>query len=270
MDEDAPPLVFLATSYSPQCTLRLDKRLSGYYTMQFMAARSGGVFVAYDDRQYHLTDGQAWFWPAYPGPRLQFAPAPPFESWFHRHVGFTGPLVSQWARDGLWPDRPQPAPPTRDWNAFWDELSALAQRADSWGRKRGVNLLEQMLLELAEARAPIAQTEDALWLRPLLQKLTGDVPSDHTFAPDYEQLARDAGMGVSTLRRKFKTAMGGVSLHNYVIQNRVARARALLTETDLPIKAVAARLGYDTEYFFARQFRQIVGVAPGVYRKSRQ
>jgi AraC-like DNA-binding protein len=44
----------------------------------------------------------------------------------------------------------------------------------------------------------------------------------------------------------------------------------LLTETDLPLKAVAERLGYDSVYFFARQFRQIAGVPPGVFRRSRQ
>lgn len=268
---DRPPsLVFLAASRSPHCSLRLDKHLSGYHTMQFMSAQSGGVYVAYDDRAYHLADGQAWFWPAYPGPRLRFAPAPPFAQWFHRHVGFTGSLVSRWASEGLWPDAPQPAPPTRDWDAFWDELITQAQRSDTWGRRRAVNLLEQMLIELAEARTPPAPETLSPWLGPLLERLSAEGKGAEIFAPDYTELARELGMGVSTLRRKFKTAMGGASLHHYVIQNRIARARALLTETDLPLKAVAARLGYDTEYFFARQFRQIVGVAPGVYRKSRQ
>ena len=38
---------------------------------------------------------------------------------------------------------------------------------------------------------------------------------------------------------------------------------------DLPLKAISERLGYDSVYFFARQFRQRVGVTPGLYRKSR-
>ena len=268
---DAPPLIFLATSHSPHCTLRLDKHVEGYHTMQFMSAGSGGVCVGYDAKIYNLNDGGAWFWPAYPGPRLRFFPAPPYARWSHRHVGFTGPLISRWIAQGLWPDAPQTAPPERDWDAFWDDLLFQVQRGDAWGQKRAVNLMEQMLLLLAEARAPAVGHEETAWLRPLLGHLeAGGGENGEPFVPDYNALAREAKMGISTLRRKFKAAMGGVPLHNYVIQNRIARARVLLTETDLPQKTIAARLGYDNPYFFARQFRQIVGVAPGVYRKSRQ
>ena len=265
---NAPPLVFLATSHNPHCTLRLDKHLHGYHTMQFMSAGSGGVCVGYGE-QIHRLDGGAWFWPAHPGLRLRFFPAPPFLCWNHRHVGFNGPQVSRWVAQGLWPDAPQAAPAGRDWEAFWDDLVFQINRGDGWGQKRAVNLLEQMLLELADARASPVSPAETAWLPPLLRRLEAS-GTNAPFAPDYYALAREANMGLSTLRRKFKAAMGGASLHDYVIQNRVACARALLTETDLPQKTIASRLGYDNPYFFARQFRQIVGVAPGVYRKSRQ
>jgi AraC family transcriptional activator FtrA len=59
-------------------------------------------------------------------------------------------------------------------------------------------------------------------------------------------------------------------MHDHVLQSRLASARTLLAETDLPLKAISERLGYDSVYFFARQFRQRIGVTPGLYRKSRQ
>lgn len=52
--------------------------------------------------------------------------------------------------------------------------------------------------------------------------------------------------------------------------NRIARARAYLGETDVPIGPIAEKLGYNDIYFFTRQFRERVGVPPGQYRKSRQ
>lgn len=49
----------------------------------------------------------------------------------------------------------------------------------------------------------------------------------------------------------------------------MVRARALLADTDLTLAALAARLGCENPYFFSRQFKQQVGVPPGVYRRSR-
>jgi transcriptional regulator GlxA family with amidase domain len=54
------------------------------------------------------------------------------------------------------------------------------------------------------------------------------------------------------------------------LQSRIAAARHLLSDTDLPIKQIAARLGYSNVYFFSRQFTAMAGVSPGIYRTSRQ
>ena len=255
-----PAITFLATTREPHCDIHIDKHLDGYSTIQYMSA--GGVALAYDD-QAHLLEG-AWFWPAYPGPRTRFQAAPGHASWFHRHVGFQGPLLHQWAAAGLWLEGPQPAPLGREWPEFFDALIVQAKRTDRWGRLRAANLLEQLLLELAEARAQPAHGE-ARWLDQALDALA----QERHLQPDYDALASELGMGLSTLRRRFKAATG-LALHQYALQSRMASARALLGETDLPIKAVAERLGYDNVYFFSRQFRQHLHVTPGAYRKSRQ
>jgi AraC-like DNA-binding protein len=76
-------------------------------------------------------------------------------------------------------------------------------------------------------------------------------------------------MATSTLRRRFRDA-AGLPLHEYVLRQRIARARTLLGDTELPIKTVAAQLGYQDVYFFTRQFRLRTGITPAVYRRSRQ
>jgi AraC-like DNA-binding protein len=43
----------------------------------------------------------------------------------------------------------------------------------------------------------------------------------------------------------------------------------LLIETDWPLKAVAARLGYSDTFFFAAQFKALAGMPPAAFRKSR-
>lgn len=253
-------LTLLATTHAPECSVRIDKYLVGYSTLQFM--ERGGVSLSYDDTAYTLEG--AWFWPAHPGPRTRFHAAPGYDSWFHRHVGFSGPLVSHWIAQGLWPECPQPAPPGRDYPALFDELIRQARRTDAWGRRRAINLLEQLLLELAEARAQPPRPGEA-WLNPVLEQLE----CSETFVPDYAEISARSGMALSTLRRRFRQATG-LSMHDHVLQTRLASARALLAETDLPPKVIAEHLGYESVYFFARQFRRHAGVTPGMYRKSRQ
>src|SRR4028119_654085 len=99
-------LYFLATTCEPQYCGHIDKHLVGYATMQFM--EKGSIELAYDDQAY-LLEG-AWFWPAHPGPRIRFHVAPGHQSWFHRHLGFQGPLINRWKASGLWPQGPQTAP----------------------------------------------------------------------------------------------------------------------------------------------------------------
>jgi AraC-like DNA-binding protein len=261
-------LIFLATSRVQHNQFLLDKYLNGYSTIQF--SPSGGVEVGYNEKMFVLTGG-AWFWPAHPGERIRFQAAPGYNSWPHRHVGFRGALVEKWNNEGIWLQRPQRAPSSRsaeEWDEWFAQWQRLSQRTDERGRLRAINLLEGLLLELADARASNAEsTSREPWLRHAIEKITVS-PDNASLSPNYQKLAHELGMSEATLRRRFKRAMS-ISPHGYALQSRAATARALLTETDMPLKEIAARLGYDNEYFFSRQFKQIVGVAPGAFRKSR-
>jgi transcriptional regulator GlxA family with amidase domain len=175
--------------------------------------------------------------------------------------------------DGIWLEEPCKAPlHIRDYAARFDHLLYLTQQPDRWSRARAINLLEAFLLEIAEDRArqpavaPAPLTEP--WLASLLSLLNETADAEDG-AADYSDFARQWSVSLSTLRRRFRAATG-VPLHEYAIQGRIARARSLLGETDLPVKAVAEKLGYRDVYFFTRQFRQSVGVPPAAYRRSRQ
>lgn len=255
-------LVFLHSGHSPRCIARVDKRFDGYYTLQFMAR--GGLELFYDDARQELSG--AWFWTAYPGPHIRFHPGAGQRQWEHRYVAFKGPRVNRWIADGLYFEGAQPAP-LRDGNetyrVLFDELLAQVRRHDRWGTARATNLLERILLELAEARAQPANRE--AWLEPVLERLTDPTGFDG----DYEALAKDCGFSLSTLRRRFRDATG-TALHRYALQCRIGEACSLLGETDLPLKQIAEKLGYSDVFFFTRQFRKVMGVPPGAYRTSAQ
>jgi AraC-like DNA-binding protein len=255
-----PGLIFLYGEFVPRCTHHIDKQYVGYQTLQYMAG--GGVELSIGPKRW-LLEGQ-WFWSAYPGPRIHFKAAAGYSAWVHRYIAFQGPLVRTWEKEGIFPIAPRQAPSGIDFGHRFDELLRYSQRSDSAGQRRAIHLLEGLLLELADTREQPIQAVP--WMDQALRILT-DRP--WTDVIDYGPLAEQLGISQSTLRRKFQQAVG-TSPHAYVLQCRTAEARRLLGETDLSIKQIADRLGYSDVYFFTRQFKQLSGVPPGTYRKSRQ
>ena len=67
--------------------------------------------------------------------------------------------------------------------------------------------------------------------------------------------------------RLFKKLTGTTPLA-YLAGQRVARARLLLAQTDLPVTQIAARVGYGSAGHFTRAFRQATGVTPREFRAS--
>jgi len=220
----------------------------------------GGLELFYGPQAHTLTG--TWFWPAGPGPHIRFHPAPGHLFWVHRYVAYKGPLAARWNAAGLQLSAPQQVARRAHYVALFDALLEQAQRPTRWAALRAANLLERVLLELAEERAQPAARET--WLEIALERL-GAAES----APDYPALSAELNMGLSTLRRKFRQATGS-ALHAYALQCRTQAARNLLGDSDLPIKTIAERLGYRDVYFFSRQFRQLTGISPAAYRRSRQ
>ena len=76
-----------------------------------------------------------------------------------------------------------------------------------------------------------------------------------------EQLAEVAGMSIPHLTTLFRRTMGQ-SVHAYVMERRVQRARALLLERKLTIAQVALETGFAHQSHLARWMRRLLGVTP--------
>jgi AraC-like DNA-binding protein len=253
MDE----LTFLHGSRTARCTAVVDKHFDGYCTLQLMTR---GAIDLFYDRQHHRLEGR-WCWTCFPGPWTRFRLADGCPWWEHRYVAVRGPLAVRWLAEGLLTKGCQPAPDDPAFDADFDRLHELMRRPDRWGQRRAINLLERLLLALADARA---ESEHA---QPWLERVLATVQRPEPYAISH--VAREAGMAVSTLRRRFRQATGE-SLHAHALACRLANARQLLSDGDLAIKAISERLGYSDVSFFTKQFRRHLGVTPAAYRRSRQ
>jgi AraC family transcriptional regulator len=83
------------------------------------------------------------------------------------------------------------------------------------------------------------------------------------------QLAGVAGLSASHLKTLFRRSTG-LPVHEYVVQRRVERARALLLQGELPASQVALEAGFAHQSHMARWMRRVLGVTPtAVARGSR-
>ncbi|GAA2348163.1 hypothetical protein GCM10010246_39280 [Streptomyces cuspidosporus] len=78
-----------------------------------------------------------------------------------------------------------------------------------------------------------------------------------------------AGLSRAAFARRF-TALAGRSPLAYLTWWRMTLAARLLRESELPLRAVAERSGYTSEFAFAKAFKREYGVAPGGYRRRGQ
>jgi AraC family transcriptional regulator, transcriptional activator FtrA len=80
-------------------------------------------------------------------------------------------------------------------------------------------------------------------------------------------LAAHLGISPRTLARRFASQLG-TSPGAWLLSRRVAEVRTLLEETDLPVEAIAARVGFGSAVNLRRRFRTQVGTTPGAYRRA--
>ena len=86
---------------------------------------------------------------------------------------------------------------------------------------------------------------------------------------DFQNLARELGLGYSTFRHRFKQQTG-ISPSQFQDSIRLSHAQELLASTDLAVSEIAVRCGYETVYYFSRRFHAKTGITPSAHRARRQ
>jgi AraC-like DNA-binding protein len=93
--------------------------------------------------------------------------------------------------------------------------------------------------------------------------------SDHLDeSPRVPALARMTSLSPAYFGALFK-AQTGCSPREYLHLLRIHRACRLLQDTNLSVKEIASRLGYQDQFHFSRQFKAFQGLSPSEYRPAR-
>jgi AraC-like DNA-binding protein len=80
-------------------------------------------------------------------------------------------------------------------------------------------------------------------------------------------LAEHAAMSRSAFAARFMAVVGQSPL-KYLTDCRMRKARDLLRDGRLGLKAISAKVGYTTESAFSNAFKRHIGQSPGAFRNS--
>ena len=80
-----------------------------------------------------------------------------------------------------------------------------------------------------------------------------------------DDVVRHLGVSHSLVRERFRTVYGK-SLRDVILDMRVKAAMSLLLRTKAPVRKIAAKVGFSSDAYFVRSFRNRTGATPAAYR----
>lgn len=107
---------------------------------------------------------------------------------------------------------------------------------------------------------PLALQHDRLRLaRGLIQR-------DYHTSLTLERISEEAGFSPYHFIRLFRAAYRQTP-HQYLTEQRIARAKELLRSSDMPVNEICFTVGFESLGSFSSLFRRVTGLSPSAYRK---
>lgn len=201
--------------------------------------------------------------PVYPGPVFHYGPTP-HTAWCEYHFGVSGPGLKRLLDCGVFPadGRVHQLVNVAPIVEGIRELLRVVKRAGPGDADRAVLMAERLLVEMYYSREALRQAQTpSKSMEAVLEYCRRNFRQE----VDFEALAAEHAMSYSTLRQAMRKITGQAPAH-YLTTLRCEAARQLLSDTDLSVKEIGARVGIDDPYTFSRIFKRSVGVSPQAFR----
>lgn len=196
-------------------------------------------------------------------PKHHYAFGPlPHHPWRELFLVVGGEQARLWQKNGLFPEEEKPRAiphPNRIRNLYF-ELFSFDGSTSRFKAHRIRHLIEAILLERASQVENAPETID-----PIVRTVRKACWARDDGQLDFEAMALQKGMSYSSLRQKFKEAMG-LPPQKYLQQVRCRKAQYMLDDREISVSEVAEKLGFPDVYSFSRSFKRTTGLSPTEYR----
>ncbi len=144
------------------------------------------------------------------------------------------------------------------------EVEAGCPNGRLFGESMGMALAVQMMSKYGVSQPTLRNYKGKLPRQKLKQVL--NYIQDHLDEEiTVDALATQVGMSQYYLCRLFKQSMG-ITPHQYLIGQRIERAKQLLKRKEVAIADIALECGFNNQSHFTQHFRQLTGNTPKKYR----
>ena len=138
---------------------------------------------------------------------------------------------------------------------------------DSLANVLTVNLLRQYAFVSNQGRSPLPNYPGGLPHKQL-QRILDYIDAHLAEEIRLSDLSGLLDMSHFHFSRQFKQSLG-ISPHQYLLQQRIEKAKTLLTATDQRVTDIAFTCGFSSSSHLSRQFKQLVGISPRSFRKQK-
>ena len=132
------------------------------------------------------------------------------------------------------------------------------------------SLFQNCLIEMLRLHST-SNTCQLQWLqalnKPRLSKVIESIIEDPAKPYNLKSLADQCAMSRSTFAAQFKEAFGRSAM-DFVKEVRLRAAARMLVQTDIPIKNICTRVGYDSRSHFTHAFSELFASSPSQYREA--
>lgn len=84
-----------------------------------------------------------------------------------------------------------------------------------------------------------------------------------------DQMAKEVGYATYYLSKRFKEETN-ISIKDYIKEEKIKRAKYLLTRTDISVSEVSECLAFSTPSYFCSVFKSFTGMLPSEYQNLSQ
>lgn len=144
---------------------------------------------------------------------------------------------------------------------IFDEQLPFLTYMNTW---QGYDIFEAALSHIADRLSSITDSGDS---GDVVQKSIKYIKQHLDTELLVSEIADYAGMNPEYLSKLFKKTTG-MTLKEYIVNDKMEAAKMLLATTDLPVTLISDHVGYANYSNFTRSFKQLIGLTPKEYRKE--
>jgi len=212
-------------------------------------------------------------WEVNPGDLIVLAPGEwhryrPSDStgWEEYWIGFRGEFLSSRILKDLLPSGASYIKHM----GFQDELIFLFNQSLDLVKKNSSGfrkILAGIMLQLVAYVVSYEKQESGSREGKLTKQIISFIRKNLIIEIDFKMLANEHHLSYSRFRTIFKNETG-VSLQQYLIHERLENAKRLMINTNLSLKEISAKTGFNSLFYFSKVFKKKMGYSPGQARRN--